>query len=437
MESPYRVKIVPCESGERFPLLVNRNDGIPLFYPCVYLTSEVRSGARQDATLKRHLYAIKFLYDWGLKYHIDVEHRFFTGRFLTIQEIDLIAQDAFIRADALLKDVKVEDTEPATKTRKKVAEMEGFRAAPVEVEEEDIVNSDTAGTRLWHISRYLDWLAVIKIRRVATDSPEYPVLVAARDLMLQLFEHRIPDKSDTMDPKMGLTKEAEQRILEVIDPNSPENPWKDKRVRVRNQLFIYMLLLLGIRRGEALKIYLDDINLSSGTVIIHRRPNDKNDTRLHQPQAKTLPRKLPMNKELTHLCRQYMLNHRLQNLPAARGNGFLFLSTKSGTELTIRGADKICVALRKVPGIPINFTNHICRHTWNDRYSEKADEKIKRGEWTFVDEERGRKEKMGWRPKSRMPERYSKRHIATKSDALSLDMQNELVQSVEGGNDNS
>ena len=42
MLSPYSIKIVPCENGERFPLMVNQNDGMPLYYPCVYLTTTVR-----------------------------------------------------------------------------------------------------------------------------------------------------------------------------------------------------------------------------------------------------------------------------------------------------------------------------------------------------------------------------------------------------------
>lgn len=68
---------------------------------------------------------------------------------------------------------------------------------------------------------------------------------------------------------MGVEKETEQRILEVINPKSPENPWKDVRVRVRNQLFIHMLLLLGIRKGEALGIKVEDVNFVKNSVTIY------------------------------------------------------------------------------------------------------------------------------------------------------------------------
>lgn len=121
MESPYQIKIVPCDNGERFPLLVNRDDGMPLFHPCVYLSSQVRSAGRQDATLEVRLRAIKFLYNWSFKNHFDIENRFNSGAFLTIEDIDDLMLDVYTCADKLLESVSPENEGRTIPTRKKVA----------------------------------------------------------------------------------------------------------------------------------------------------------------------------------------------------------------------------------------------------------------------------------------------------------------------------
>jgi hypothetical protein len=118
------------------------------------------------------------------------------------------------------------------------------------------------------------------------------------------------------------------------------------------------------------------------------------------------------------------VKYRCMDLKGARGHDFLFVEIKEGKEMAIATADDIYKILKqKIP-----FTHHLLRHTWNDRFSQLADEKIANHEWTRLDEDKARKEKMGWTPRSRMPELYSKRHIITESNKVSMELQRRIFR---------
>lgn len=428
MQSLYRVRNVRFESGERFPLLVNVSDGMPLFDPCVFLVSEVRSAGCQFNTLKMVIRAIKFAYDWAYKNKIDFETRFISGQFLTLEEIDNLAAESYTHAASLLEDVFPEN-EVRRVTRKKVASLESARSLKKN-ETHASVSSDTARIRFYYIRDYLEWLAAKKLGRVRKGTPEYLSLAVAKDEMRRLIEARIPiahEKSD-LNAKMGIEKSVEERLLEIIHPQSSENPWKDMRIRVRNRLLIYMLLLLGLRKGEAFGIRVTDVDFGRRTITIHRTPDDKSDPRKNPPSTKTKPRELLMDDNLAYLCREYIVKYRSMKLPRVRYTEFLFVETKYGNPMAPGTANEVFKALKKLPGMDRKISPHILRHTWNDRFSEVADENIRNGIWTVESERKARAEKMGWVLGSDMAERYSRRHIKRQADKALLEMQKSICK---------
>ena len=103
------------------------------------------------------------------------------------------------------------------------------------------------------------------------------------------------------------TEEAFARLMEVIDPEHPDNPFKDDASATRNRLIVVILAELGIRRGELLGVQVPDIDWSAQTLTIHRRPDDPHDPRLDRPGAKALTRELAMSGELTELLYDYVV----------------------------------------------------------------------------------------------------------------------------------
>ena len=81
-----------------------------------------------------------------------------------------------------------------------------------------------------------------------------------------------------------------------------------------------------------------------------------------------------------------------------------------------------------VTELPKGFSAHWTRYTWNDRFSEFADEKIKQGHWTIDDEQKARCQQMGWQETSKMAAIYARRHNKKKADEFSLKRQERIFR---------
>ena len=422
MDYRLQVRTTICTNGERVPTLVNSVDGLPLFSPTVYITSMVRGKGDQAATCEAHLRAIMFLYNWGMKEGIDIDARFRAGEFLRLHEIEALAAEVRTRADNLLTG---QESSPSPE---KVVSLEARKRK--QEKKNSSVSGGTAANRFRYIRDYLDWLAFHRLGRVAQTSPQYGNLAYARTEMKKAFDTRVPSGSSRNDlhRKLGLTHAHQERLLAVVDPNSPDNPWTDIRVRYRNQLLVRFLLFLGVRKGEALSIELGDVDTQQNMVTIHRTPNDPEDDRLHKPQAKTRARRLPLDESMVRLFLEYIKDYRCMDLPGARKKKKLFLETKLGKGLSIGAANDIFKAIQgKAPDLPKNLSAHLLRHTWNDRFSEMSDEKLKSGEWTDEQERKMRCGWMGWVLDSQMAWHYSQRHITEKAHQAGLKLQKELL----------
>lgn len=427
------IRTITFESGEQFPMLIDRETGIPLFHPTVYQVSMRRSKGSATATLVRDLQAIMFLYRWGQKNGIDVEMRFRTHDFLSLHEIDSLAQEAWTPLDEVLDnavkgagpEVRQRSMTTLSRYRKKLKHQKFKPVAP-----------DTMGVRLAYVRDYLDWLALQRLSRLNKSSGDYAALDSARQQMRQAIDARIPSGQGkgTGNPdgsQMGLEKSQQKRLLEVIDPGSPENPWQGSHTRERNRLLTLILLLLGLRRGEALGLKVADFDFQQATVTVHLSPDDIHDPRQQKPQAKTRARLLGLSPELCKLCRDYVIKHR-SRLSGVRLHPFLFVEGKGGAPLSIPGCNTVFLSLRnKIPDMPRDFSAHTLRHTWNDRFSEKADELIRKGAWTIEDEKKARTEAMGWEPNSGMAAVYARRHARERAREALVEMQSALLGETE------
>jgi integrase len=215
--------------------------------------------------------------------------------------------------------------------------------------------------------------------------------------------------------RKGFLQNEIDKILAVMVPTSPANPWKGKHTKGRNYLIAKWLVALGIRRGELLNIRIDDINFQTGRVTIERRPDDKRDPRPNQPRVKTRGRELPLGSTLTALTHEYV-----RTLRAAQGNarkhGYLFVANGSGAPLSLPQVDAIFTVLRKSrPELPRNLMPHVLgRHSWNTRFSELADER----KLSTEVETKVRARAMGWSETSNTAAIYTRRHVEREADEL-------------------
>lgn len=430
----WRIEMIKLQNGERFPLLIDKRDKMPAFNPTVYTTTMVRAEGRAESTTNANLRAIMFLYSWGIKHGIDVEARFKKGAFLTLTEIENLSAEVHLRYEKLHEkdNVPYEFGEKKNrKTRKKRANVVMLRAKAMA----DNCEPQAVFTRFRYIRDYLDWLASQRMGRVSQSSSEYVALHLARENMKKEIDARIPESirgivRDPLLERMGLSHEVEDILFDVLKFDNPRNPFKHKHTRVRNELLVKMVFHTGIRRGECLGIRNtdNDLDLQRNTVTIHRVPLDPLDSRLHKPQTKTRPRQLPIGSKLSKCVRDYRIKHR-QKMPTAGTHPFLFVSSKTGLPLSLAAVNDIFEVLRNaIPELPRNFSPHFGRYTWNDRFSEEADEKIRLGKWTVEQEREARCLQMGWSENSMMAALYAKRHNKYKADEFSLKRQEQLFK---------
>ncbi|WP_426576496.1 hypothetical protein ACP179_18970 [Xenorhabdus stockiae] len=81
-------KHIVSETGERLKLLVDGSSGVPLFYPNLYSTSQIRGAAKSIATIQSYITSMKVLYSWAAEYSVDIEDRWKRAEWLKVWEID-------------------------------------------------------------------------------------------------------------------------------------------------------------------------------------------------------------------------------------------------------------------------------------------------------------------------------------------------------------
>jgi integrase len=341
--NPYRVKTIICENGVRLPLLVSAETSLPYRLPHSWLLFSRRIN-NQTSTLQREIRTIGFFHWWANNHNIDLIERLQSGYGLSSDEINPSLYD-WLRKDFTTGTVI-----------KRIA-----------------VTTVTLRTRLETVRDYILWHLDQTLSRMDMNNPLFERISEKRSLIQRQFNKDLPSARNNR--RIGLDTQPRKRFMEIINPIHPENPWH-KPVRFRNYLLCLLYIGLGLRRAEALKIYLGDLNLNGSrpTLTIKRRPDDINDPRLHEPRVKTLGRIIPLNPNLVSILNEYILKHRTK-IPNTKKSPFLFLSSKTGSPLNQGTVNNIIAQIVKkhseFKGI---LTPHILRHSYNDTLSEIAKE---------------------------------------------------------------
>lgn len=421
MSSGYCVKTIVFPSGERLPVLLDR-DGHPMFSPTIFALTEVRGRNLTSNTIGNVLRSVMACYLFLDARGIDIETRLSTGELLSLGEVEDLTRLCRrpLTVLAALPCVS-QGAGPAPK----VMSLEKVRMGSPKVPSVEVA-PDVAASRLRYIRTYLQWLMSERQSRVGVAPSVAARLGDTSRLVAAAIDARIPQKSGSgmQAEREGASDEAVAELLRVIDPHSPDNPWRDKHTRYRNALLVHWLLFLGLRIGEALGVRVSDIVAYRKEVTIHRRADDPDDPRRNQPQAKTRGRVLALSETLLAATQTYILNHR-NTLPGARKHPFLFASSRSGRPLSQAAAGKMFMELRaKCPALPKTLTPHVLRFTWNDAFSKKMEQTGVPPET----EEQARIYLMGWSPTSKMAAVYTRRYVRNKAKEVSLALQDQLVR---------
>lgn len=406
-------KRVMFRNEERHSVLQVVN-GLPVHEVTLYLgkyrtkgraPNSIHSVCRCLALLYRHLDAAK----------INLLARLNEGNFLTSTELDRLAADVQYRMD---------DLDEASESQSNcnviyIAKIAFRRRSTDEVVAP--VHVSTQASRLRYISDFLQFFS--RYVGVTLESSKRRQLEAETTFGLTAFKAHIPTVSNRakLNARVGLSLEEQNRLLDVIHPDSPRNPWARHYTRLRNWLFVLVLLASGMRRGELLGLQIGDLSSTVPKLRIIRRADEGNDPRLIQPGTKTNDREIELAPAIMRALWSYINNER-RSIKAARKVSQVFVSDE-GAPLSNASIDKLFLQIRQAcPDLPDELSSHVMRHTWNERFSEEA-EALGLSESV---EEKARNTQQGWSDNSKMGVTYTRRHTAKKGREVSLKLQEQL-----------
>lgn len=407
-------KRVRFQNGERHSVL-SRPGALPVHEATLYLAKCRKRGLAAN-TIHSVCMALALLHRELAKANIDLLERLRQGKFLTVPELNRLVDVAQYRVD----DLSYEDADELSNST--VVDIRRIRMRrKAAVREVKAVGVASQATRLRYMANYLEFLATYMGATLSASLRKQLEIESA--YALKAFRSQVPKvpKRAKLGSREGLSKEDQDRILKVVHPDSPDNPWEHGFVRLRNWLIVVLLLATGMRRGELLGLQIQDFDQRLPKFRILRRADTSKDPRRIEASTKTNDREVEVRPAIMRAVWNY-INHHRRKIKAARKYPQLIVA-EDGEPLSLKSIDKMFMELREAcPGLPVTLTSHVMRHTWNERFSEQAELLG----LTDAVEEKARNEQQGWVDNSKSAAIYTRRHASRKGRELSLKLQEQL-----------
>jgi integrase len=394
----YRLRRLVMVSGERVGLIIDAETGLPVVRANQYLLV-VRRDRCQASTLTKEAAILCLVHAWADVHNLELLELFDSGKGLGQNDlaglIETLRRDFGPSANGGVIRLHAKLVSPSTWAHRISVARDYF---------------------VWNLERVL--------RECEPGTLRYQHVHSATNTLKQRMTESLPRAREESN-RTGLSTELRERLLNVISPGSLENPFH-KALRARNALIVDIMIGLGLRRGELLKLRTSDVHASVNPfLIVERRPDDPLDPRTNEPQVKTRSRRIPVETSLARRLTDYMVEDR-RRIPGAAKSPFLFLA-RSGQPLSLRGLDNVFAQISlRFPELH-ELSPHVLRHTANDLFSEIAE----RADCGREEATSARNYIMGWEPDSTQGLGYSRAHIERVARQLSLDHQRRLFASVD------
>lgn len=341
----YRVITLTLDTGEVLPVLVEAATWVPARIATRWAVRRRRLEC-MDNTLAADLRGLGLLYTWSARNGIALDDLLEKGELLSRRQLDALIVSMRVRINV--------NGDPVTRSLGGV----GMQAVAMRT--------------------FLDW-ACDPQNVGGCQHKSINKIAEQRQMLVDVFANvahyagqsqRIsplkPDEWKRIQAVAGPIRSPEGRVLQPIT-FSEENPFWDQN-RLRNWVMILIAIEDGLRRGELLKLRLDDVPKPTDPGLkIRRRPHDKYDSRRTKPRVKTVERTLEFAGEARICLRPYLTSP----YPLGRPSGktpYLFVST-SGHELSISAADNILEVLGQHAGVP-DLSWHTFRHSWAESVAD-------------------------------------------------------------------
>jgi integrase len=285
----FRVEMTVLDDGERMPLLYRTKPYIPVLTALLYIA--VRRRYQKSRTLLRDVRALQALYHWCediRQEFFDLDSHLLRGNMLSASDIEAFAR--WMRVGRPHRSMP--------------------QAGETVVAFPHVLKPVSLQNTLGAVRLYLRWAA----QRYRPERGRYAKAESFRSQTLLLDEtfNAVRLRGRTPELEKGLEPERMRRLLELSDPRHAENPFR-ARLRNRNALILMLFYETAIRRGELLKLKVEDLLKDDDGkcfISVCRRPDDLTDTRRTEPGQKTDDRILAVHPLLHDALLQYVREER-------------------------------------------------------------------------------------------------------------------------------
>lgn len=386
-------------NAARRKLLVQ--DHIPVYYPNLYVTFELSGKALE--TTKKYLEHLAVFEDFLAFSSIDLISRLEQrpkSQYLTDIEISRFVSDAGFNKVTLAK------------------KYAGIRLHPTAYEQ---VGKVHAKQRIEAVRDYLAFLYDKLGDHLTRDE--------ALDDVKRRFNRKIKAaspgwKKTRIDEMKGLTSSERSRLLEVMHPESAENPFADEAIKLRNYIILLLGLDLGLRRSEMLLIKTKDFHCDVPELNVVNLHDENLDFRTTAPQFKTHERVLKLGDDLSWAISEYESKYRYRKNHTgpsqAKKHPFLLVAHRrnEGKPMSIKALDGVFTRIGKAVPDLAHIHPHILRHDAVYTMLESMREKLE----TLTPEDRTTQVQktltwmFGWSPESNMPGLYGAKFWKEEAD---------------------
>lgn len=401
----FRVLPLTLDTGEVLPTLVAASSWIPVRVATRWVVRR-RRWRSMPSTLANDLRAIGLFYSWASgALDRDLDDLLEDGQPITGMQIqDLLA---FLRVGGHV----------------------------VEIDRATISGSNTVARHASVIRDFLKW-AVDPTSQGRSQMVSFDEIRYRRACLDEAF-HAVTRQSGASRRIRPLTEEEVARVDRLVGPRRKDdgclivplqfpasNPFRSE-TRLRNWLMYGIAIQCGLRRGELLKLRLDDLpRPDSPGLKVRRRAHDTADARRHRPGVKTVERVLDLSGEVIAGLRAYLTN-RAPSGRAAGGSPYLFV-TSAAQALSITAANEVIGVIARNAQID-DLSWHSFRHTWAEALAEELLTEHREEETLSLLRTLG-----GWKPRSAMPLHYTQNAMARRA-SIFLRERNERLYNSPGG----
>lgn len=354
--------------GERYPMLVDL-EGVPDFWVTIYTTIILRVSLKQTA-IENTLRNLQHLKLWEEINERDLISEFSQSKFLSEADIFSIRDHCLLNTRALRKWSQI-------KFNKNVAKLS--LAHPASIRQMQRVSKNHASNRLVNIANFLHFTARALLRLRSNFVSLSTTIDQMRSKIIAQKPRGIGGHGLASDPdSKAPPPEVFETLMRVVKIDSPNNPFKNSGIRIRNALMFEVLYETGMRSGEILALQIGDIDFNDDKISIVRRHDNPHDTRKRQPVAKTLERDIPIPLALKKRLRDYVMSVR-SKVVNIKSPPFLFVTHKRGK---YQGQPLSESSFKNRVLGPVTKSNqelfeevsrHGFRHNFNHRLSQKID----------------------------------------------------------------